>query len=91
MRPSTSNNYYIPSYVDVEINELSSILAKVVAWNPSISSAPLTYLELFSRKECKDKALCSVPPQDYWYQSHRLGGFLTPGYYRQDKVRLVII
>ncbi|GBM13215.1 hypothetical protein AVEN_214927-1 [Araneus ventricosus] len=54
----------------------------------SVPSAPLTYLELFSRAKSRNKTIWLIPPVRHWYQSSRPGGSLSIGCNRHDRTTL---
>ncbi|GBO08891.1 hypothetical protein AVEN_114085-1 [Araneus ventricosus] len=45
----------------------------------SVPSAPLTYLELFSRARSRNKTNWLIPPVHHWYQGSRPGGAQAHG------------
>ncbi|GBM53433.1 hypothetical protein AVEN_27340-1 [Araneus ventricosus] len=59
---------WIPSHVNIHGNEIADALAKAGANDASVPSAPLTYLELFSRAKSKNKTIWLIPPVHHWYQ-----------------------
>ncbi|GBO18676.1 hypothetical protein AVEN_147863-1 [Araneus ventricosus] len=48
---------WIPSHANIQDNEIADALAKAGADDASVPSAPLTYLELFSRAKSKNKTI----------------------------------
>ncbi|GBL92678.1 hypothetical protein AVEN_119078-1 [Araneus ventricosus] len=59
---------WIPSHVNIQGNKISDALAKAGADDASVPSAPLTYLELFSRDKSRNKTIWLIPPEHHWYQ-----------------------
>ncbi|GBM93546.1 hypothetical protein AVEN_41614-1 [Araneus ventricosus] len=55
-------------------NEIADGLAKAGADDASVPSAPLTYLELFSRDKSRNKTIWIIPPVHHWHQGSRPGG-----------------
>ncbi|GBN17870.1 hypothetical protein AVEN_40203-1 [Araneus ventricosus] len=53
--------------------EIADALDKAGAHDASVPSAPLTYLELFSRAKSKNKTIWFIPPVHHWYQGSRPG------------------
>ncbi|GBO40762.1 hypothetical protein AVEN_88824-1, partial [Araneus ventricosus] len=68
---------WIPSHVNMQGNEITDALAKASADDASVPSAPLTYLELFSRAKSRNKTIWIIPPVHHWYQGSRPGGCLS--------------
>ncbi|GBM29225.1 hypothetical protein AVEN_115997-1 [Araneus ventricosus] len=66
-------------------NEIADALAKAGA---SVPSAPLTYLELFSRAKSRNKTIWLVPPVQHWFQGSRPGGCLSIDCSRRDQTTL---
>ncbi|GBN39288.1 hypothetical protein AVEN_208237-1 [Araneus ventricosus] len=52
-------------------------VAKAGAEDASVPSAPLTYLELFSRAKSRNKTIWLIPPEHHWYQGSRPCGCLS--------------
>ncbi|GBN52071.1 hypothetical protein AVEN_106979-1 [Araneus ventricosus] len=59
---------WIPSHINIQGDEIADALAKAGADDVSVPSAPLTYLELFSRAKSRNKANWLIPPVHHWYQ-----------------------
>ncbi|GBM37925.1 hypothetical protein AVEN_72839-1 [Araneus ventricosus] len=59
---------WILSHVNIQGNEIADALAKAGADDASVPSAPLTYLELFSRAKSRNKTIWLIPPVHHWYQ-----------------------
>ncbi|GBO09924.1 hypothetical protein AVEN_197108-1, partial [Araneus ventricosus] len=60
VRESSAGNYdfsLIASHVNIQGNQISDALAKAGADDASVPSAPLTYLELFSRAKSRNKTI----------------------------------
>ncbi|GBO25371.1 hypothetical protein AVEN_27013-1 [Araneus ventricosus] len=53
-----------------------------------MTSAPLTYLELFSRAKSRNKTIWLIPPVHHWYQGSRPGGCLSIDCNRRDQTTL---
>ncbi|GBN85041.1 hypothetical protein AVEN_179697-1 [Araneus ventricosus] len=53
---------WIASHVNIQDNEIAEALAKAGADDASVPSAPLTYLELFSRAKSRNKTNWLIPP-----------------------------
>ncbi|GBO22968.1 hypothetical protein AVEN_157830-1 [Araneus ventricosus] len=77
---TTTNQLYLkrrekergpPSHVNIQGNEIADVLAKAGADDASVPSAPLTYLELFSRAKSRNKTIWLIPPEHHWYQGSR--------------------
>ncbi|GBM46152.1 hypothetical protein AVEN_48679-1 [Araneus ventricosus] len=79
---------WIPSHVNIQGNEIADALAKAGADDASVPSAPLTYLELFSRAKSRNKTICLIPPVHHWYQGSRPGGCIPIGCNRSDQTTL---
>ncbi|GBO36037.1 hypothetical protein AVEN_207010-1 [Araneus ventricosus] len=56
----------IPSHVNIQGNEIADALAKAGGDDASVPSAPLTYLELFSRAKSRSKTIWLIPPVHHW-------------------------
>ncbi|GBM62928.1 hypothetical protein AVEN_22334-1 [Araneus ventricosus] len=54
----------------------------------TVPSAPLTYLELFSRAKSRNKTIWLIPPVHHWYQGSRPGGCLSIDCNRRDQTTL---
>ncbi|GBM86591.1 hypothetical protein AVEN_165892-1 [Araneus ventricosus] len=59
---------WIPSHVNIQGNEIADALAEAGADDASVPSAPLTYLELFSRANSMNKSNWLIPPVYHRYQ-----------------------
>ncbi|GFX52645.1 RNase H domain-containing protein [Trichonephila clavipes] len=59
---------WIPSHIDLEGNEIADTLAKAGACEVPEPSAPLTFLEIFSRTKHQNKTAWITPPEHHWYQ-----------------------
>ncbi|GBM90572.1 hypothetical protein AVEN_144758-1 [Araneus ventricosus] len=70
------------------INSNESFLAKAGADDAPVPSAPLTYLELFSRAKSRNKTIWLIPPEHHWYQGSRPGGCLSIDCSRRDQTTL---
>ncbi|GBN71278.1 hypothetical protein AVEN_264455-1 [Araneus ventricosus] len=68
---------WIPSHVNIQGNEIADALVKADANDTSVPSAPLTYLELFSRAKSRNKTIWFIPPVHHWYHGSRPGGCLS--------------
>ncbi|GBO40769.1 hypothetical protein AVEN_163774-1 [Araneus ventricosus] len=79
---------WIPSHVNIQGNENADALAKAGADDDSVLSAPLTYLELFSRAKSRNKTIWLIPPVHHWYQSSRPGGCPSIDCSRRDQTTL---
>ncbi|GBN06552.1 hypothetical protein AVEN_113108-1 [Araneus ventricosus] len=71
------NLQWIPSHVNIQGNEIADALAKAGADDASVPSAPLTYLELFSRAKSRNKTIWLIPLVHHWDQGSRPGGCLS--------------
>ncbi|GBN19166.1 hypothetical protein AVEN_257036-1 [Araneus ventricosus] len=81
---------WIPSHVNIQGDEIADALAKAGADDASVPSAPLTYLELFSRAESRNKTIWLIPPVHHWYQGSRPGGCLSTDCSRRDQTTLTL-
>ncbi|GFV92499.1 RNase H domain-containing protein [Trichonephila clavipes] len=81
---------WIPSHIDQEGNEIADTLVKAGARELPEPSAPLTFLEIFSRTKHHNKTAWITPPhtQHHWYQCSRPRGSLAHGFTRQDQTLL---
>ncbi|GBN23859.1 hypothetical protein AVEN_25855-1 [Araneus ventricosus] len=75
---------WIPSHVNIQGNEIADALAD----DASVPSAPLTYLELFSKAKSRNKTICLIPPLNHWYEGSRPGGCLSTDCSRRDQTTL---
>ncbi|GFW39325.1 RNase H domain-containing protein [Trichonephila clavipes] len=90
-RLSTSHQIHlqwITSHIDLEGNEIADTLVKAGACEVSESSAPLTFLEIFSRTKQQNKTAWITPSEHHWYQCSRPEGSLAHGFTRQDQTLL---
>ncbi|GBN88233.1 hypothetical protein AVEN_20395-1 [Araneus ventricosus] len=76
---------WIPSHVNIQGNEIADVLAKAGSDDASVASAPLTYLELFSRAKSRNKTIWLIPPE---HQGSRSGGCLSSDCSRRDQTTL---
>ncbi|GBN86216.1 hypothetical protein AVEN_157651-1 [Araneus ventricosus] len=76
---------WIPFNVSLQGNEIVDALAKAGADDASVPSAPLTYLELFSRAKSRNKTIWLIPLVHHWYQGSRPGGCLSIDCSRRDQ------
>ncbi|GBL75585.1 hypothetical protein AVEN_154916-1 [Araneus ventricosus] len=76
---------WIPSHVNIQGNEIADSLTKVGAYDASMPSAPLTYLELFLELKAGIKLSGSF---HHWYQGSRTGGYLSIDCSRRDQTTL---
>ncbi|GBO31503.1 hypothetical protein AVEN_161380-1 [Araneus ventricosus] len=53
-----------------------------------LPSAPLTFLELFSRAKSRNKTIWLIPPEHHWYQGSRPCGCLSIDCRRRDQTIL---
>ncbi|GBM71247.1 hypothetical protein AVEN_130471-1 [Araneus ventricosus] len=83
-----SSPSWIPSHVNIQDNEIADALAKADADDVSVPSAPLTYLELFSRAKSRNKTIWLIPPEHHWYQGSRPGDCLSIDCSRRDQTTL---
>ncbi|GFU51243.1 uncharacterized protein TNCV_2755321 [Trichonephila clavipes] len=75
---------WIPSYIDLEGNEIADTVAKAGARELPEPSAPLTFLEIFSRTKHQNKTAWITPPRAHFvsmFSSWRLSGL-------QDRIKL---
>ncbi|GBN96998.1 hypothetical protein AVEN_259681-1 [Araneus ventricosus] len=79
---------WIPSHVNIQGNEIADALAKAGVDDASVPSAPLTYLELFSRAKSGNVTIWLIPPEHLWYQCSRPGGCLSIDWSRRDQTTL---
>ncbi|GBM45543.1 hypothetical protein AVEN_152582-1 [Araneus ventricosus] len=68
---------WILSHVSIQGNEIADALAKAGADDASVPSAPLTYLEMFSRAKGRNKTIWLILPEHHWYQGSRPDGCLS--------------
>ncbi|GFS74991.1 RNase H domain-containing protein [Trichonephila clavipes] len=78
--------YKVAKYL--EGNEIADTLAKAGARELPEPSAPLTFLEIFSRTKHQNKTAWITPPYHHWYQCSRPGGSLAHGFTRHDQTLL---
>ncbi|GBM33205.1 hypothetical protein AVEN_28198-1 [Araneus ventricosus] len=81
---------WIPSHVNIQGNEIADALAKAGADDASVPSAPLTYLELFSRAKSRNKTIWLIPPVYHWYQGSRPGFCLSIHCNRRDQTTFTL-
>ncbi|GBM59760.1 hypothetical protein AVEN_110030-1 [Araneus ventricosus] len=74
--------------VNIQGNEIADALAKTCADDASVPSAPLTYLELFSRAKSRNKTIWLIPPVHHWYRGSRSCGCLSIDCSRRDQTTL---
>ncbi|GBM10225.1 hypothetical protein AVEN_177493-1 [Araneus ventricosus] len=55
---------WIPSHANIQGNEIADALAKADADDASVPSAPLAYLELFSRAKSRNKIIWLMTAAD---------------------------
>ncbi|GBN39169.1 hypothetical protein AVEN_111144-1, partial [Araneus ventricosus] len=79
---------WIPSHVNIQGSEIADALAEAGADDASVPSAPLTYLELFSRAKGRNKTIWLIPPVHHWYQGSRPCGCLSIDCNRHDQTTL---
>ncbi|GFX41441.1 RNase H domain-containing protein [Trichonephila clavipes] len=82
-RLSTSHQIHlqwIPSHRDLEGIEIADTMAEADACELPEPSAPLTFLEIFSRTKHQNKTAWITPPEHHWYQCSRPGGSLAHGF-----------
>ncbi|GFW07052.1 RNase H domain-containing protein [Trichonephila clavipes] len=87
----TSHQIYlqwIPSHIALEGNEIVDALIKAGACQVSEPSAPVTFLEIFSRTKHQNKTAWITPPEHHWYQCYCPGGSLAHGFTRRDQTLL---
>ncbi|GFY30936.1 RNase H domain-containing protein [Trichonephila clavipes] len=82
------NLQWILFHVDLEGNEITDTLAKAGACDFPEPSAPLAFLEIFSRTKHQNKTAWIFPPEHHWYQCSRPGGSLSHGFKRRDQTLL---
>ncbi|GFX99400.1 RNase H domain-containing protein [Trichonephila clavipes] len=70
---------WIHSHIDLERNEFADTLAKAGACEVPKPSAPLTFLEVFSRAKHQNKTAWITPPEHHWYHFSRPEGSLAHG------------
>ncbi|GBM55529.1 hypothetical protein AVEN_16345-1 [Araneus ventricosus] len=88
---SVSNRIHLqwfPSHVNIQGNEIADALAKAGADDASVSSAHLTYLELFSRAKSRNKTNWLIPPVYHWYEDSPPGSCLPIDCNRRDQTTL---
>ncbi|GBM92737.1 hypothetical protein AVEN_11997-1 [Araneus ventricosus] len=74
----------------IQGNEIADALAKAGADDASVPSAPLTYLELFSRAKSRNETIWLIPPVHHWYQGSRPGGCLSADCSRRDQTTFTL-
>ncbi|GBM11995.1 hypothetical protein AVEN_256085-1 [Araneus ventricosus] len=79
---------WIPSHVSIQGNEITDALAKAGADDASVPSAPLTYLEVFSRAKSRNKTNWLIALVHDWYQGSRPSGCLSIDCSRRDQTTL---
>ncbi|GBM96590.1 hypothetical protein AVEN_104546-1 [Araneus ventricosus] len=67
---------------------LQCLLHLAGADDASVPSAPLAYLELFSRANSRNKTIWLIPPVHHWYQGSQPGGCLSIDCNRRDQTTL---
>ncbi|GFX83160.1 RNase H domain-containing protein [Trichonephila clavipes] len=70
---------WIPYHIDLEGNEIADTLAKAGACEIPEPSAPLTFLEIFSRTKHQNAIAWITPPEHHWYQCSHPRGYLAHG------------
>ncbi|GFS89625.1 RNase H domain-containing protein [Trichonephila clavipes] len=76
------------SHVNIAGNEIADCLARAGAAETTTPASPLTYLELFSKYNAKNKAIWMIPLMHPWYQSKCPGGSFVLGSSRRDQTML---
>ncbi|GFX00511.1 RNase H domain-containing protein [Trichonephila clavipes] len=77
---SRQNHFqWIQSHVNITGNEIGNSLARTGASKTTIPDDLLTYLELFSKNEAKNKVIWMIPQVHPWYPSKYPGGSLARG------------
>ncbi|GBM46759.1 hypothetical protein AVEN_215424-1 [Araneus ventricosus] len=79
---------WTPSHVNIQGNEIADALTKAGADDASVPSAPLTYLELFSRAKSRNTTIWLIPPVYHWYHGSRPGGCLSIDCSTRDQTTL---
>ncbi|GFX72822.1 RNase H domain-containing protein [Trichonephila clavipes] len=80
----------ILSHIDLKGNKIEGTLAKAGVCEVSESSAPLTFLKIFSRTKHQNKTAWINPPSTIGINAHvlRPGSSLAHGFTRQDQTLL---
>ncbi|GFX50333.1 RNase H domain-containing protein [Trichonephila clavipes] len=79
---------WIPSHMDLEGNEIADTLAKAGARELPEPSAPLIFLEIFSRTKYQNKTAWITPQSTIGINVLVLEGPLAYGFIRQDQTLL---
>ncbi|GFU50993.1 RNase H domain-containing protein [Trichonephila clavipes] len=86
-----TGSYMTPIYSssqNLEGNEIADTLAKAGACEVPEPSAPLNFLEIFSRTKHQNKTAWITPLEHHWYQCSRPGGSPAHDLTRQDQTLL---
>ncbi|GFY32908.1 RNase H domain-containing protein [Trichonephila clavipes] len=79
---------WIPSDINLEGNEIADTLAKAGTCEVPGPSAPLTFLEIFSRTKHHNKTAWITPLEHDWCPCSHSGGSVAHGFTRQDETIL---
>ncbi|GBN75833.1 hypothetical protein AVEN_175151-1 [Araneus ventricosus] len=82
------NLQWIPSHVDIYLNEVADDLAKQGTAEPLCSAPSLTFDEIYSIRKNKDLKTWRVPPSHDWYKRSSPGGSIGLACDRADQTAL---
>ncbi|GBN24657.1 hypothetical protein AVEN_53038-1 [Araneus ventricosus] len=89
MSDESVSEYYDEDDEREKSDERDAHYCQAGADDVSVSSAPLTYLELFCRDKGRNKTIWLIPPVHHWYQGSRRGGCVSIDCSRRAKQLLL--